>query len=622
VIADQTGSDASATAGAGGLIIDGAGTVDLAAANSFTGGVTIDLGTLVLGNTAGAGSGAITFGSGDPPVLAFTIADAPANTIDGFVAGDTIDVTDMTGTAGTAILGAGETLDIPYNTGTLDLVFAGLSAGQVFDLVSDGASGTDITIPCYCRGTLILTERGEVAVEALRIGDQLFTHTGAARPIRWIGTRSYAGRFAAGNRKILPIRIAAGALADGVPKRDLLVSPEHALFLDGMLVPAIALVNGRSIVQLGKVDQVEYFHLELDSHDVILAEGAPAESFVDDDSRGMFHNAAEYAALYPDAPAGPARYCAPRVEDGIELEPLRRRLSERAGPSVAPPALRGWLDEATHAGIRGWAWDANDPDAKLTLEVFDSGVRIARVAADQFRGDLEDAGIGDGRHGFLLDAALSPLTHHLIEVRFADGGAALENGSVLLAPAQPFDDALAHAVAAAVDAAEEPGQVLDFLAAQVERVRQRRADAEAQRDARAAHLRSRRRWGTDPAAVGRRALVIADGTPPPLAELHALRQIGYAISIADAQDFVADGPDPAPAPDHAGVALCRQPAYASVEDVLRRQAGCFDLIWLPSPSAAMIYRALARQHCPRARILSGAAAMRAWATGTPSSLAR
>jgi hypothetical protein len=329
----------------------------------------------------------------------------------------------------------------------------------------------------------------------------------------------------------------------------------------------------------------------------------------------MFHNAAEYAALYPDAPAGPARFCAPRIEDGIELEPLRRRLSGRAGPSAAPPALRGWLDEATHGRIRGWAWDANDPDAKLVLEVFDNGERIARVMADLFRGDLEDAGIGDGRHGFVLDAALSPVTYHTIEVRFADGGTALDNGSLLLVPAQPFDDALAHAVAAAVEAAEEPGQVLDFLAAQMERLRQHRADAAGQRDARAANLRSRRRWGADPAGAGLRALVIADGTPPSSADLDALRQLGYAVSIADAQDVPADGADPSAAPDHAGIAHCRQPAYTSVEDVLRRQAGYFDLIWLSSLSAAASYRALARQHCPRARIVCGAVG-EPWAAAT------
>jgi hypothetical protein len=81
-----------------------------------------------------------------------------------------------------------------------------------------------------------------------------------------------------------------------------------------------------SITQVTR-DSVDYFHLELDSHDVILAEGAPSETFIDDDSRGMFHNAHTYAELYPDAPATPALYCAPRIESGFRLETIRQRLA-------------------------------------------------------------------------------------------------------------------------------------------------------------------------------------------------------------------------------------------------------------------------------------------------------
>jgi hypothetical protein len=93
------------------------------------------------------------------------------------------------------------------------------------------------------------------------------------------------------------------------------------------------LLNGTSITQLEAVDQVEYIHLELDTHDVILAEGAPSETFLDDDSRDMFHNAEEYRALYPDATLTAQRYCAPRVEDGEALEAVRERLAARVPPA-------------------------------------------------------------------------------------------------------------------------------------------------------------------------------------------------------------------------------------------------------------------------------------------------
>src|SRR3984957_14165391 len=153
--------------------------------------------------------------------------------------------------------------------------------------------------PCYCRRTLILTERGEVRVEDLAIGDTVVTISGEAKPIKWIGRRSYAGRFIAGNREVLPIVVRAGALAPETPVRDLWLSPGHALLLDGSLVPAEHLVNSLTIVKTGAVDRVDYFHLEFETHEVILAEGAPAESYVECDNRRGFHNAHEFAALYP-----------------------------------------------------------------------------------------------------------------------------------------------------------------------------------------------------------------------------------------------------------------------------------------------------------------------------------
>ena len=208
------------------------------------------------------------------------------------------------------------------------------SSDQVVGSYTDAVTGTQLafiaTPACYCPGALIRTESGDVAVEDLAIGDRVLTVGGTAEPVRWIGRRSYAGRFLRGRPALHPVRVRAGALAEGVPSRDLLVSPEHALLLSGVLVRAADLVNGATIVREAGLERVDYLHVELANHDVIWANDAAAETFVDDDSRGLFSNAAEYAALYPDAARVEAAYCAPRVGQGHELARIRAGLAGRA----------------------------------------------------------------------------------------------------------------------------------------------------------------------------------------------------------------------------------------------------------------------------------------------------
>ena len=196
---------------------------------------------------------------------------------------------------------------------------------------------TENNTPCYCRGTLIQTDRGEVPAEQLSIGDRVITKSGEARSIKWIGRRSYGGRFALGRRDILPICIKAGALDDNVPRRDLWISPHHAMYfkdnhLEAVLIEAKDLVNGVSIVQAERVDSVEYFHIELDSHDVIIAEGALSESFIDDDSRGHCSTTrTNTGGFIRKRPQAQRNICAPRCEDGYEVEAARRRIVLRAG---------------------------------------------------------------------------------------------------------------------------------------------------------------------------------------------------------------------------------------------------------------------------------------------------
>ncbi len=188
---------------------------------------------------------------------------------------------------------------------------------STFQFADGNVAASSVT--CFSHGTLIATPSGDVAVEHLSIGDLVVTATGDQRAIKWIGRRSYTGRFFLANPGVRPIRFAAGALGGGLPLRDLLISPEHAMLLNGMLIPARCLVNGSTIATDRDCDRVDYVHIELDSHDVILAEGAASETFLDDDSRAMFHNAAEYTALYGEADTQ-SRFCAPRIEHGFALQ--------------------------------------------------------------------------------------------------------------------------------------------------------------------------------------------------------------------------------------------------------------------------------------------------------------
>jgi hypothetical protein len=153
---------------------------------------------------------------------------------------------------------------------------------------------------CFMAGTLVRTPGGEVAVESLKRGDLVLTQDGRSVPVDWLGIQTVSLRFA-DKLRVLPIRIQAGALADNVPSRDLLVSSDHAILVEGVLIQAGALVNGTSIMRETNVPMTfTYYHVEVDDHSLILAENTPAETFVDNVDRLGFDNWAEHETLYPN----------------------------------------------------------------------------------------------------------------------------------------------------------------------------------------------------------------------------------------------------------------------------------------------------------------------------------
>ena len=203
-----------------------------------------------------------------------------------------------------------------------------------FDIIT-----TDAT--CFMAGTMVRTPDGEIAVEALERGDLVLTSDGQARPVIWLGLQTISTVFADPIR-VWPIRIKAGALAENVPSRDLLLSPDHAVLVDGALIQAGALVNGTSIVRETTVPQVFiYYHVELDDHSLVLAENTPAETFIDNVDRLAFDNWAEHEAAYPDGkPLVEMPY--PRAKAYRQVpSSVRARLAERAtaiGAGVASDA--------------------------------------------------------------------------------------------------------------------------------------------------------------------------------------------------------------------------------------------------------------------------------------------
>jgi|ERR1700730_18060567 hypothetical protein len=168
---------------------------------------------------------------------------------------------------------------------------------------------------CFLSGTRIKSTKGEVSIEELRIGDSVLTVSGEARPIKFVGTRKVSRELSepwTGERA--PVKISRFAIDGKAPHSDLYVSPAHAIYIDGILIPARNLVNGVTIVADAKPEALSltYFHIELDTHEAILAEGLGVESFLRNDPHA-FDNADEYIRLYgsfgePLTPFAPIDY--------------------------------------------------------------------------------------------------------------------------------------------------------------------------------------------------------------------------------------------------------------------------------------------------------------------------
>jgi hypothetical protein len=212
-----------------------------------------------------------------------------------------------------------------------------------------GVTGTSGAIACFVVGTRLSTERGEVAVEHLREGDRVSTAIhGPAQQIIWIGHRQVDCARHPKPPSVWPIRIAAHAFGRHRPGRDLWLSPDHAIYFCGSLIPVKCLLNGTTIAQI-PIAEVTYYHLELEQHDVVLSEGLPTESYLDTGARRNFSNIA-VTALHADfsEPAFPdasyliweASGCARLVITGDAVAAARRLLADVASANSRASTLR------------------------------------------------------------------------------------------------------------------------------------------------------------------------------------------------------------------------------------------------------------------------------------------
>jgi len=295
-------------------------------------------------------------------------------------------------------------------------------------LRANDGTGSDLQsysyrITCFLRGTMIATPAGERAVDSLQIGDLVTTSDGTAKAIKWIGHRTYEAEFGAAEAFVRPVLFRAGSLGGGLPARDLRVSPQHGMLIDGVMVPAAALVNGVSIVRDATVQDTQYFHIELEGREAILSEGVPSETFIDLNSRAIFDNADEYGLLYGTSETVASPFA--RVEEGWQLAAIRARLAKLAGVELAASAgeLRGNLESLEDGVLTGWV--AGETGDAVEAEVLVDGEVVATLVANRYRADLDQAGLAGGRCAFTVTLPPAAETLSQVSLRRIGDGAAL-----------------------------------------------------------------------------------------------------------------------------------------------------------------------------------------------------
>ena len=305
----------------------------------FTGAVYGGGGVLELASAAGAGIlsgfgtsitnfGSLQFDSGAAWTVSGNNSASGLGTlaITGFADNDTIDLSGFVEFSDTFANNTLVLTDSHGDQATLNI--EGSFTSGSFQFYSDGNSGTDIVV-CFAAGTLIDTQAGEVRVEKLNVGDLVMTVHNGPRSVKWIGKGKV---LSTPNRRTAatPVIVRKGALGPNLPHQDLRVTKAHSLYIDDVLIPVEFLVNYKTIIWDDRAQEVEIYHVELESHDVLIANGVPAESFRDDGNRWLFQNANSGWDLPPQEPYAPV------LTGGPVVDAVWKRLLDRAGRDDLP----------------------------------------------------------------------------------------------------------------------------------------------------------------------------------------------------------------------------------------------------------------------------------------------
>ncbi|MGX9937949.1 Hint domain-containing protein [Advenella kashmirensis] len=373
-----------------------------------------------------------------PQGLQIDLSSAPS--ISGLSAGDQIKVIGAT---------SGEVVgnEIVFKDGNGNTIIKYDASGE--DLSKVTFENGTMVYACYLKGTHIATPEGEVQVETLKAGDKVLTASGGVATVKWLGHRTlHKSRIPTQDAvRAFPILFKKDSIANNVPHRDLILSPGHHVSFDGTLVPAMMLVNGQTIVQQFNTKVFEYFHVELEQFDIMLAEGVPAESYVDMGNRSMFQNASE-VAMNPDFGPTEGRPVIPGitvVREGPVVEAIRKQLLARAevmtGAARTTDAalcieVNGQIIHSTpkfsKEGVYHFALPAKSGDVRIL-----SRSAVVRDVTPLARRDVRQIGVGlsgiavstaNGRHEIsLVDDALTglnaPQVTRGVTMRWTDGAA-------------------------------------------------------------------------------------------------------------------------------------------------------------------------------------------------------